>query len=161
MIGCRSRIETRYVLQYLSDTGLVSDAITQVDFFHAMFFHRPGLHTKTVWLRACNAFRGQERRMFVFVDPGEPDTPDFVAKLMIFVSCEFQGRKRKLAFIRWYTAYREPLKATGYCRMVQPETMRNTDLRRGRNVSMLCQIVCIINRYHAGTYPVPTILVIT
>lgn len=99
--------------------------------------------------------------MFVFVDPGEPDTPDFVAKLMIFVACEFQGRKRKLAFIRWYTAYREPLKATGYCRMVQPETMRNTDLRRGRNVSMLCQIVCITNRHHAGTYPVPTILVIT
>ena len=65
--------------------------------------------------------------------PGE----QWIAVLILFVMCVYDGKKRKCAFIRWYEKFGAVDAATG-CRLVKPQTMRSPFVA-GRQV---CLIVC-------------------
>jgi hypothetical protein len=115
-------------------TNTLPVADWQVKFYERMFFHRPGLMQKSCWLRANKAFRGRERRHNVFVSTGEEDGTTFVASLIIYFTCVFDGETRRCALIRWYEKFGRLDAATG-CKIVKAEMMRNTERRSGHAVS--------------------------
>jgi hypothetical protein len=99
-----------------------------------MFLHRPGVLPRQKLLRANKSFRGKERRDHVLVDAaGE----EWIAVLIMFVKCVFDGKERKCAFIRWFEKFGQVDAATG-CRLVKPQSMRSP-FAAGRMV-MLCLI---------------------
>jgi len=93
----------------------------QVAFYETMFLHRPGVLPRQKLLRANKSFRGKERRDHVLVDAAGDE---WIAVLIMFVKCVFDGRERKCAFIRWFEKFGQVDAATG-CRLVKPQSMRS------------------------------------
>ena len=93
----------------------------QVAFYKTMFLHRPGVLSRQQLLRANKSFRGKERRHHVLVKAAEDE---WIAVLIMFVKCVFDGEERKCAFIRWFEKFGQVDAATG-CRLVKPQTMRS------------------------------------
>ena len=79
---------------------------------------------RQVLLRAHKKFRGRERKDFIRVDDG--DGGEFIAQLILFVTCTFEDEVKKMAYIRWFKAFgpRAGDAATG-CLLIQPEKMRS------------------------------------
>ena len=70
--------------------------VLQVAFYETIFLHRPGVLPRQKLLRANKRFRGKEIRDHVLVDAaGE----EWIAVLIMFVKCVFNGKERKCAFI--------------------------------------------------------------
>ena len=93
----------------------------QVAFYETMFLHRPGVLPRQKLLRANKSFRGKERRDHGLVDAAGDE---WIAVLIMFVKCVFDGRERKCAFIRWFEKFGQVDAATG-CRLVKPQSMRS------------------------------------
>ena len=108
--------------------------VLQVAFYETMFLHRPGVLPRQKLLRANKRFRGKERRDHVLVEAaGE----EWIAVLIMFVKCVFDGKERKCAFIRWFEKFGQVDAATG-CRLVKPQMIRSPFVA-GRMV-----ILCLI-----------------
>ena len=108
--------------------------LLKVAFYETMLLHRPGVLPRQKLLRANKSFRGKERRDHVLVDAaGE----EWIAVLIMFVKCVFDGKERKCAFIRWFEKFGQVDAATG-CRLVKPQSMRSP-FAAGRMV-LLCLI---------------------
>lgn len=143
---------------YLYYICTISTTCVQVTFFETMFFHRPN-SKKTVWLRASKSFRGGERRHYVLVDPAGAQPEPYVALLvcylaclftvyslqvpffkMMFLTCVFEEKTEKYAFIRWFEKFGRPVQTTGGCRLVKGQSMKNIFTKTGGTVIDICQI---------------------
>ena len=109
--------------------------IVQVAFYETMLLHRLGVLPRQKLLRANKSFRGKERRHHVLVKAAGGE--DWIAVLIVFVMCVFEGKKRKCAFIRWFEQFGQVDAATG-CRLVKPQTMRSPFFAG----QMVCSIAC-------------------
>ena len=120
-------------MSYLS----VFAELPQVMFYTSMFLHRPGVLPRQKLLRACKLFRGKERRSTVLVDAGAENGELYIAVIIMFLTCVFEGRKRKCAMIRWYQKFGRVNGPTG-CTVVVPEKMKSIFGRsRTREVSSI------------------------
>ena len=105
-----------------------------------MTLNRPGPMPRQVLLRAHKVFRGRERKDFIRVDDG--DGGEFIAQLILFVTCTFEDEVKKMAYIRWFKAFgpRAGDAATG-CLLIQPEKMRSIQ-RANQMVSFI--VLCLL-----------------
>ena len=109
----------------------------QVAFYETMFLHRPGVLPRQKLLRANKSFRGKERRHHVLVEATGAPGEQWIAVLIMFVMCVYEGKKKKCAFIRWFEKFGAMDAATG-CRLVKPQTMRSPFFAGQR----VCLIAC-------------------
>ena len=100
-----------------------------------MYLHRPGVLPRYKLLRANKSFRGKERRDHVLVKAAAGE--EWIAVLIMFVKCVFDGKEMKCAFIRWFEKFGQVDAATG-CRLVKPQMMRSPFVAGQR----VCLIAC-------------------
>ena len=59
---------------------------------------------------------------------------------MMFLTCVFEEKTEKYAFIRWFEKFGRPVQTTGGCRLVKGQSMKNIFTKKGGTVIDICQI---------------------
>jgi len=93
-MSCRC-LETILAMPARHRPDVVFCFLVQVAFYETMFLHRPGVLPRQKLLRANKSFRGKERRHHVLVEATGAPGEQWIAVLIMFAMCVYEGKKKK------------------------------------------------------------------